>query len=227
MKIIIESLIRKIKKRKFQFDKDISVGDIFRLVMVNGIALMRGAVFYRKVLALGKGVEIYRINNCEIGKGVSIASYSILDFLGREQSRIGNGSSVGRFSLIKVSGSFSDLGKQIDIGNNVGLGDFSHIGGAGGVKIGDDTIVGAYFSVHPENHIFISNEKLIRQQGVTHKGIVIGKNCWIGAKVTVLDGTNVGDGCVIAAGAVLTGKSFPDNSIIAGVPAKIIGSRNE
>lgn len=64
----------------------------------------------------------------------------------------------------------------------------------------------------------------IRQQGVYGKGIKIGKNCWIGAKATFLDGTVIGNGCVVAAGAVVKG-NFPDNSIIGGVPAKIIKMR--
>lgn len=47
------------------------------------------------------------------------------------------------------------------------------------------------------------------------QGIKIGKDCWIGAKVTILDGTVLGDG------AVLNGKEYPKNSIIGGVPAKV------
>ena len=61
----------------------------------------------------------------------------------------------------------------------------------------------------------------IRLQGTSHKGIIVGDNCWIGAKATILDGVRIGNGCVIAAGSVVT-KSFPDNVIIAGNPAKII-----
>ena len=52
----------------------------------------------------------------------------------------------------------------------------------------------------------------------------VGCNCWIGAKVTILDGARVGNGCIIAAGAVVRGE-FPDNVIIGGVPAKIIKVR--
>ena len=54
--------------------------------------------------------------------------------------------------------------------------------------------------------------------------IKIGNDCWIGAKVTILDGTVIGDHSIVAAGAVVTGK-FPPYSIMGGVPAKIIKMR--
>ena len=62
---------------------------------------------------------------------------------------------------------------------------------------------------------------MIKHQGVSRKGIVIGDNCWIGAKVTILDGVRIGNSCVIAAGAVVKGE-FPDHCVIAGVPARVI-----
>lgn len=92
------------------------------------------------------------------------------------------------------------------------------------LEIGDDCIVGQYLSCHPENHHYENLEIPIRMQGVYRKGIKIGKNCWIGSKVTILDGVEIGDGCIIAAGAVVN-KSFPENSIIGGVPAKLLKSR--
>ena len=90
--------------------------------------------------------------------------------------------------------------------------------------INTDNHFGNYVSLHAENHIFSDVEPPVRFQGVTHQGISIGRNCWTGAKVTILDGVSVGDGCVIAAGAVVT-TQFPANCIIGGVPAKIIKYR--
>jgi acetyltransferase-like isoleucine patch superfamily enzyme len=98
------------------------------------------------------------------------------------------------------------------------------LGGAGGLEIGDECIIGQYLSCHPENHVSGDLEVAIRHQGVTRKGIKIGPNCWIGSKVTILDGVEIGKGCIIAAGAVVT-KSFPSNSVIGGVPAKLLKSR--
>ena len=103
------------------------------------------------------------------------------------------------------------------------MGEFAYLGGAGGLTIGADCIIGQYLSCHPENHHFDNPNELIRLQGVERKGIEIGNNCWIGAKVTILDGVTIGEHCVIAAGAVVS-KSVPAYSIVGGVPAKVIRS---
>lgn len=65
---------------------------------------------------------------------------------------------------------------------------------------------------------------MIREQGVNRQGITVGNNCWIGAGAVFLDGSSIGDGCIVAANAVVT-KKFPDNVIIGGMPEKIIGER--
>jgi acetyltransferase-like isoleucine patch superfamily enzyme len=85
------------------------------------------------------------------------------------------------------------------------------------VFIGKNTRTGQYFSAHLENHIFTNSKSLIRHQGVARTGIMIGENCWVGSKVTILDGVTIGNNCVIAA-AVVTG-SFLDDILIGGVPA--------
>lgn len=147
-----------------------------------------------------------------------------IDALGYEGIQLGKNVSLGRNTTMIVTGTLAHLGKGIKIGDNVGLGTNGYYGGAGGVEIGDNTIFGNYVSVHPENHNYSDLNVPIRLQGVSHKGIKIGKDCWIGAKATILDGSVLGDSCIVAAGAVVTGK-FPDNAIIGGVPAKIIKFR--
>ncbi|MCL4151253.1 UNVERIFIED_CONTAM: hypothetical protein GTU68_049014 [Idotea baltica] len=156
-----------------------------------------------------------------IGQFVQIHESAYLSALGKGSLTIGDNVNIGAYSRIEISQTWGDPGAFIRIGNNVGLGDFAHLGGAGGLEIGADCIIGAYLSCHPENHVFDDPTKPIRLQGVTRKGIKIGNNCWIGAKVTVLDGVTIGDNCVLAAGAVIT-KSMPANSIVGGVPAKVI-----
>jgi len=149
-----------------------------------------------------------------------------LSALGSEGITFGDNVGIGAYSRVIVSTSLNQIGTNIRIGNNVGIGEYAYLGGAGGLEIGDDCIVGQYFSCHSENHNYENMELPIRLQGVNRKGIKVGKDCWIGSKVTILDGVNIGDGCIIAAGSVVT-KSFPANSIIGGVPAKILKSRGQ
>ena len=57
-----------------------------------------------------------------------------------------------------------------------------------------------------------------------NSGIIINEDCWIGANSTILGGCEVGRGCVVAAGAIVT-KSIPPYAVVAGAPAKIIASK--
>jgi acetyltransferase-like isoleucine patch superfamily enzyme len=152
---------------------------------------------------------------------VRIEEFCRIDCASKGGIYLGRNFKLGAHSRLIASGTVSDLGIGIRIGDNVGIGEFAYIGGSGGVTIGSDTIVGQYFSVHPENHNFKDRNQLIREQGVTRSGIKIGDDCWIGAKVTMTDGAKVGRHCVIAAGSVVT-ESFPDYSLVGGVPARLI-----
>lgn len=59
------------------------------------------------------------------------------------------------------------------------------------------------------------------------KDIIIGDNCFIGANVTVLAGTEIGNNCIVGAGSVLPGKKYPDDSIIVGNPGRVICKTTE
>ena len=185
-------------------------------------------LFFLKIprfLFLGKGVTFLNIHKIKLGKWVKLDDYVLLSGFGKGLLSIGDRSGIGAFSRVEISTSFNNIGSHIHIGNNVGIGAFAYLGGGGGLTIGDDCIIGQYLSCHPENHNYEQTDRLIREQGVTRKGIIIGKNCWIGSKVTILDGVTIGENCIIAAGAVVT-KDMPSNSVIGGVPAKVLKSRN-
>lgn len=218
---VILRLMSIIKGREIILDEKVSTSYILHLSMIKGISLLRGLLFVRKFIFVGKGVNIYASRQFFADKGVEIGPYCQIDCLSHKGLFIGRGSKVGGFSVLKVSGTLADLGQSITLGNNVGIGEYAHIGGASDVFVGDNTIAGAYLSIHPENHIFADPSVPIRLQGITREGVKIGGNCWLGAKVTFLDGSSVGEGCVVAAGAVVT-KKFGDHLVIGGVPAKIL-----
>lgn len=226
---MIKSLLTQLLRRKnpaFRFDEDVRSSFIRTILFANTLAwvrswklLLRG--YFPRWLFLGRGVRLRNLENIRLSPWVRLEDGVHLDALGRGPIELGRHVRIGAYSRLIISTTLDNLGAFIRIGNNVGIGEFAYLGGAGGLEIGDNCIIGQYFSCHPENHNFSNPNKLIRLQGVTRKGIRIGKNCWIGSKVTILDGVTVGDNCIIAAGAVVT-KSMPAGSVIGGVPARVL-----
>lgn len=92
------------------------------------------------------------------------------------------------------------------------------------VIIGDNVIMGPDVKIYSRNHIFSSLEYPIQDQGKKQLKTIIGNDVWIGANVIITAGCEIGDHCVIAAGAVVT-SNFADYSVIGGVPAKLIKKR--
>lgn len=229
MKKILEFLLSKILGYNYTVDEYVDNSVIIHLFIEKSFSIIRGyintvGVQKKGMIFLGKGSKFYVKNKIKLGKNIKIGKYCTFSALSKNGLVIGDCCSIKDFTSIVVSTDFSNVGLFINIGNNVGLGEFSYLGGAGGLRIGDNTIIGQYFSTHPENHIFDDVELLIRKQGVTRKGIDIGSNCWIGAKVTFIDGASVGSGCIVGAGSVVIGR-FPENVVVAGVPARIIKKR--
>ncbi len=224
-KSLITNIIRQ-KNPNFKLDESVSMSLILELVIQKITQKTRSVKLLlhgksAQQMFLGKGVQFFNLSNIKFGKWIQLEDYVYVSGLSKQPVEFGNNVRIGAFSRVVASTSFNNIGEYIRIGNNVGIGEYAYLGGGGGLEIGDDCIIGQYFSCHPENHEFEDPNQLIRLQGVTRKGITIGKNCWIGSKVTILDGVTIGENCVVAAGAVVT-KSMPANSVIGGVPARIL-----
>lgn len=174
---------------------------------------------------VGRGARMRARGKINFGRAVTFGPNTYVDAASRNGIELGNDTSLGRNSRIECTGSLQQLGVGFTAGNNVGLGADCFYGAAGGISVGDDTIIGNFVSMHSENHVFNDILLPVREQGVTRLGITIGRGCWIGAKVTVLDGAELGDGCVVAAGAVLTQGVYPANGIYGGLPARRIKER--
>ncbi len=228
MKNIVQTIVR-LRNPAFKIHESVSSRDVIQFIWTQSWSLIRGIkLLFRfkkcKMALFGRGVRISSSHKFTYGRFLKLGDMVSINAMGKKGVQLGSNVSIGSFSRIIVATTMDNPGEGINIGDNVGIGEFAYLGGAGGLQIGNNCIVGQYFSCHPENHNCDDPDKLIRLQGVSRKGIKIGMNCWIGSKVTILDGVNVGDGCVIAAGAVVN-KSFPANSVIGGVPAKLIKSR--
>lgn len=107
----------------------------------------------------------------------------------------------------------------LDVGNNVYVGFNSYLG-QGEISLADEVLIGNFVSITASNHLMKNNS--FRFGGYRAEKINVGRGTWIGANSCVTAGVNIGESCLIAAGAVVT-KSFGNNKIIGGLPAKIIG----
>jgi acetyltransferase-like isoleucine patch superfamily enzyme len=85
-------------------------------------------------------------------------------------------------------------------------------------------MLGPRVSIYAENHVFDNPELTIKEQGVKKQFVRIEDDCWIASNVVILSGVTIGQGSVIAAGAVVT-ESIEPYSIVGGVPAKLIKKR--
>lgn len=225
---ILNKLISKWKGNDYKIDSNISSSYLVRLLMTRSAMIVRGkfgGIKNNGLLFLSGKAVIHAKSKLILGRSVTIDRGAFINALSREGIVLGDNVSVGRNTTIIGSGNLQFIGKGMKVGNSVGLGTHSFYGCAGGIEIGNDTIIGDFVSFHAENHVIDNLDIPIRLQGVRHQGIKVGQNCWIGAKVTVLDGVVIEDGCVIAAGALLTSGTYPANGIYGGVPAKLLKKR--
>ena len=94
------------------------------------------------------------------------------------------------------------------------------------VEIGATTIMADWVYVCDFDHVYDDIHVPIKDQGIVKSPVRIGPDCWIGTKVTVLRGTTVGHGCVLAAHTVARG-DIPPMSVVGGVPGRVLKDRVE
>lgn len=111
---------------------------------------------------------------------------------------------------------------NIECGVTVGLG--SVINCKESITIGSNTLIAQYCSIYDNDHCFDNLTLPISDQPYTASPVVIGKNCWLGAKVTILKNSLVGDGVIIGA-CSLVNSTLPSLVVACGVPAKIVKQR--
>jgi acetyltransferase-like isoleucine patch superfamily enzyme len=112
---------------------------------------------------------------------------------------------------------YADFGKNLTIGERVFINAGCKFQDQGGIVIGDDCLIG-------HNSVFATlNHDLdpAKRTDLHPAPIVVGRNVWIGANVTVLPGVTIGDNAVVAAASVVT-KDVPTNTIVVGSPARVV-----
>ena len=111
----------------------------------------------------------------------------------------------------------ADCGKNIHLGERVFVNSGCRFQDQGGIYIGDDALIGHNVVIATLNHALDPSKR-----AATHpQRVVLGKSVWIGSNATILPGVAIGDGAVVAAGAVVT-KDVAPRTVVGGVPAKKI-----
>lgn len=115
------------------------------------------------------------------------------------------------------------INKRTTIGNNVSINGI-FVQGTGDLIIEDYCSIGIELLALTSSHNYESDKIPYNEEEIP-KDVKIGKGCWIGSRVTLLPGTELEDGVIVQAGAVVHGK-IPSGSIIGGNPAKIFKQRD-
>lgn len=167
----------------------------------------------------------------EIGEGVQISYPCHLQGGALKHIQIGHHTSIKAHTILGCWDHYDayhgqqTFSPEIMIGSHCYIGEFTQITACNRITIGDDLLTGRYVYIGDNSHGGLSVEESVIppvQRELQSKGeIVIGKNVWIGDKATILSGVHIGDNVIVGANAVVL-NDVPANSIVAGVPARIV-----
>lgn len=175
-----------------------------------------------KNVLFGRGIVSRHPKRIFISEGAIIDDHCVLDAKGDSNRgiTIGSGVYIGRQSILYCKNGNITLKDRANIGHRCIV--FS----SHELVLEEGSLVAAdCYLMSGGTYDYTSAVPFVEQEGSLTRGpLIIGKNCWLGAKVVVLDGAGIGEGAVIGAGAVVT-KPVPARSVVAGVPARVIKQR--
>jgi carbonic anhydrase/acetyltransferase-like protein (isoleucine patch superfamily) len=175
------------------------------------------------VVALGRRTvtraRALRTPGLQLGAGTHISPKAQIVAPRGHVVSLGDGTVVHRGCILMPYGGNITLGRDCRIMPYVVL--YGH----GGLTIGDRVLIAAHTVIVAANHR-ISGRAPIMGRGDVAIGIAIGSDCWIAAHAVILDGVSIGEGAVVAAGAVVT-KDVAPFTIVAGNPATAVKHRDD
>ena len=173
-------------------------------------------------VVIGRNVTFRHPSKITLGDGVVLDDNCVVDAKGGDGSGIAFGKNVyiGRNTIVYCKGGQITLGHDVNISSNCVL--FS----SNRLVMESGTMVGAFsYLLSGGEYDTRSAVPFALQSGMETKGpLAIGTNCWLAARVTVLDAASIGAHSVIGAGAVVT-RPVPEHVIAVGIPAKVVGAR--
>jgi len=183
----------------------------------------------RRGVRISRKCRVFGVAGVTIGSGTelyadSCVAATALEFYDSVSGPRHGSITIGRDCVIMYGAIVASYGGNIRLGDSVSVNPYCVLYGHGGLDIGDGTRIAARTVIIPANHKFHDRTRMIKDQGLSRKGVRIGRDVWIGTGVTVLDGVTVGDGAVLAAGSVITHDVKPW-TVVGGIPASKIKDR--
>jgi len=156
------------------------------------------------------------IRNAPGGFGIALRRA----LLGRYFARAGSGLNI--FPGARIIGVH-----KLAVGDRCYIGYDNVIQASGGVELGDDVVLGPGVKIWSVNHVFARDDVHIMDQGYELKPVAIGRGVWIAGDCFIMPGARIGDHAVVSAGSVVGAKDVEPYAIVAGNPARRIGSRRD
>lgn len=219
---MIAGLIRRLTGRSYA----IGPGDIGYLLSKGGVPFLRGALWslWRlrppRGLLLGPHVQFVQPSRLHNGRGAAIGGFGYIDCSADGGIVLGPRVTIRERAWIQGRSGLNTRASRLLIGARSYIGPNAVIGLGGPVTIGEDVQIGAGLTITAEAHESDAHGSFVTGH-VSRVGVTIGNRCWLGNNVSLLDGVELGEACVIGAGAVVT-KSIPPHSVAVGVPARVI-----
>ncbi|MDB5807744.1 MAG: putative transferase [Betaproteobacteria bacterium] len=197
-----------------------------RLRCIDGCAVPAGTMLGRNVRINGS-IRIGR--NVALDDDVSLTGKIVIG----DQVRVGRGAEFNgniRLGNEAVIGSFAILSTgpegSLDIGADTYVNSFNVIGAWNSVEIGPHCIFAAFVQITDATHGIDDLAVMTKHAPISAAPVRLGRNVWLGARVTVMMGSSIGDDAVVGAQSLVRG-NLPERSISVGTPARVLRVRQQ
>lgn len=196
---LLIAVIKKFLNRAFDLFKH-------KTLLLRGFDIGKGSRVKGKIKITGNKANIKIGSNVHILGDIRIIA---------EHSRIPEQIRISDNCVIDEGAVLFSLGGRIELGNKCFVGTNTTLQANGDVVVGEYTMIAANTSIFANNHITDSTEIPYWEQGNRFEGIEIGRNCWIGTNVVVLDGVKLGDNCIVGASCIVNGVHEDNSRVLA------------